>query len=356
MDGNFLDFRLWKPANDVCFKVMNRRNFLRNISAAGLTLALPSTLLRAAPDKIGRVLPKRALGKTGELVTILGLGGFHIGWTTEELARATIEAALEAGVRFFDTAESYGPGTSEDRYGAYLTPRYRDEIFLMTKSTGETAAIAQAHLEDSLRRLKTDRIDLWQIHALKSPEDVENRLTAGVLDMALKAQEKGLIRHLGFTGHSSPYAHLRMMELAGAAFAACQFPVNPVDALSQHSFLKLVVPKAEKAGYGMLAMKTLADGRFFAEKQVNAKVTWTTVDPIVPNHLSLEDCVYFALSQPVTVMIAGAEKPEYLKDKVALIEKFRKLTSAELIALANRLQSFAEAGDVEYYKSKDLPG
>ncbi|MEX1117824.1 MAG: aldo/keto reductase, partial [Terrimicrobiaceae bacterium] len=117
---------------------MKRRDFLRNVSAAGLTLALSPALLKAAPDKIGRVLPKRALGKTGELVTILGLGGFHIGWTSEALARATIEAALEAGVRFFDTAESYGPGTSEERYGNYLTPTYRDEIFLMTKSAGET--------------------------------------------------------------------------------------------------------------------------------------------------------------------------------------------------------------------------
>jgi len=338
------------------FISMNRREFLRNISAAGFTFALSPPLLKAAPDKIGSVLPKRALGKTGEAVTILGLGGFHIGWTTEELAQATIEAALEAGVRFFDTAESYGPGTSEERYGTYLTPKYRDEIFLMTKSAGETAALAQAQLEDSLRRLKTDRIDLWQIHALQSPEDVEKRLAAGVLDMALKAREKGLIRHLGFTGHSSPYAHLRMMELAGDTFAACQFPVNPVDAVSQHSFINLVIPEAEKAGYGMLAMKTLADGRFFSEKQVNTKVTWITQDPIIPNHLSLEDCVYFALSQPVTVLITGAEKPEYLKDKVALIESFQRLTPEDLTRLMNRLRSFAEAGHIEYYKSRDLAG
>ena len=297
-------------------------------------------------------MPKRALGKTGELITVLGLGGFHIGWTTEELAQATIEAALEAGVRFFDTAESYDAGTSEKRYGTYLTPKHRDEIFLMTKSTAATAALAQEHLEGSLRRLKTDRIDLWQIHALESSRDVEERLAAGVLDIALKAREKGLVRHLGFTGHSSPDAHLRMMELAGDAFAACQFPVNPVDAVSSHSFLKQVLPKAEMAGYGVLAMKTLADGRFFANKQVNAKVAWTTDNPIVPNHLSLEDCVHFALSQPVTVMITGAEKPEYLRDKVALIKSFHNLSPTDLTDLANRVQSFAEAGQIEYYKAK----
>jgi len=332
---------------------MNRREFLRNVSAAGLTLALQPHLLNAAPDKLGKVLPKRALGKTGESVTILGLGGFHIGWTSAELASATIEAALEAGVRFFDTAESYNSGISEERYGMYLTPKFRDEIFLMTKSTADTATLAQEHLEGSLRRLKTDRIDLWQLHALQSPEDVDKRLAAGVLDVALKAREKGLVRHLGFTGHSSPHAHLRMIELAGDAFAACQFPVNPVDAVSRNSFLKLVVPEAAKSGYGMLAMKTLADGHFFAQKEVNSKVTWTTDDPIVPNHLSLADCIYFALSQPVAVLITGAEKPEYLKDKVALIENFQKLTPAGQTTLSNRLQSFAEAGQVEYYKSRD---
>ncbi|MEX1117670.1 MAG: aldo/keto reductase, partial [Terrimicrobiaceae bacterium] len=205
-------------------------------------------------------------------------------------------------------------------------------------------------------RLKTDRIDLWQIHALESPEDVEKRLAGGVLDMALKAREKGLIRHLGFTGHSSPYAHLRMLELAGDAFAACQFPVNPVDAASRHSFVRQVIPEAGKAGYGMLAMKTLADGRFFSEKQVNTKVTWTTEDPIVPKHLSLEDSIYFALSQPVAVLITGAEKPEYLNDKVALVESYRTLTPDQLTGLANRLRSFAEAGNIEYYKSRDLAG
>ncbi len=356
MAGIFLDFGLWKPSKGGCVDLMNRRNFLRNVSVAGLTLALPPSLLKAAPDKIGNVLPKRLLGKTGESVTILGLGGFHIGWTTLELAQATIEAALEAGVRFFDTAESYGPGTSEERYGTYLTPKYRDEIFLMTKSTAESAALAQTQLEDSLRRLKTDRIDLWQIHALQSPEDVEKRLSAGVLDVALKARDKGLVRHLGFTGHSSPYAHLRMIELAGDAFAACQFPVNPVDAVSKHSFINQVIPAAEKAGYGILAMKTLADGRFFSEKQVNTKVTWTTDDPIVPGHLSLEDCVHFALAQPVSVLITGAEKPEFLKDKVAIIERFRKLSNEDLSNLANRVQAFAGAGQVEYYKSRDLAG
>jgi len=335
---------------------MKRREFLRNVSAAGLTFALQPALSKAEPDKIGNVLPKRALGKTGESVTVLGLGGFHIGWTTDELAGPTIDAALESGVRFFDTAESYGPGTSEERYGTYLTPKYRDEIFLMTKSTAETAELARQHLEDSLRRLRTDRIDLWQIHALASPEDVDKRLKEGVLDMALKAREKGLIRHLGFTGHSSPYAHLRMIELAGDVFAACQFPINPVDQVSKHSFMKLVIPAAEKAGLGILAMKTLADGRFFARKDVNTKVTWTSEDPIVPDHLSLEDCIFFALSQPLSVLITGAEKPDFLKDKVALVERFQKLTQKEITALANRVLAFAGAGQVEYYKSRDLAG
>ena len=331
---------------------MTRRKFLRVLAAA----AAAAPLARASSDSLGAVLPTRMLGRQGPEVTCLGLGGYHIGWTTEPLAQATIEAALAEGVRFFDTAESYGPHTSEERYGKYLVPAARDRIFLMTKSTAKTATVAAEHLEGSLRRMKTEVIDLWQLHALESPEDVDARLTAGVLDYALKARNEGKIRRIGFTGHASPYALTRMLErTAGDAepFAACQFPINPVDAASSHSFVGSVVPAAQARGLGVLAMKTLADGRFFGEKTMNGKSVWTSQSPVIPGQLSLSDCFAFALSLPISVLITGAEKPEFLRDKAALVRSFHQLPPEERLALSARVSDQLE---LEFYKSNPLRG
>lgn len=333
---------------------MERRDFLRLLVGAA---AVPLASCGRSSDSIGEVLPSRPLGKSGIATTCLGLGGFHIGWTTEALAQATIEAALEEGIRFFDTAESYGPHTSEERYGKYLTARHRDRIFLMTKSTAKDAAGARTAIEGSLRRLKTGRVDLWQIHSLAGPEDVDERLRAGVLDEALKARDEGKLRHIGFTGHASPYAHLRMLERVGgdgSPFLACQFPVNPVDAAAPHSFVEQVLPAARSAGLGILAMKTLADGRFFGQKTVNGKTVWQSTQPVVPDALSVADCIHFALSLPVSVLITGAENPELVREKAALVRSFAKLDEADREALIRRVVSFAEEGRVEYYKDAKL--
>jgi len=332
---------------------MNRRTFLKLL--AGTAAATPFASYGSQDDALGAILPQRLLGKTP--VTCLGLGGFHIGWTTESLAQATIEAAIEEGVRFFDTAESYGPHISEERYGKYLTPKYRDHIFLMTKSTAKDGPTARQHIEDSLRRLQTDRIDLWQIHALASPEDVDQRLSGGVLDEAIKARNEGKISHIGFTGHASPYAHLRMLEhTAGDAspFLACQFPINPVDAASTHSFIEKVLPTLDSKGISALAMKTLADGRFFGRKIANEKVQWETEDPLIPNALSIADCIHFALSLPISVLITGAENPDFLREKANLARSFHQLSAPERQALISRAIPEARKGKVEYYKSPDL--
>lgn len=333
---------------------MNRRRFLQVL--AGTAAAAPFTSAPSAPDSLGPVLPQRELGKSGIRVTCLGLGGFHIGWTTESLAQATIEAALEEGVRFFDTAESYGPHISEERYGRYLTPKYREHIFLMTKSMAKDAATARRDIEESLRRLATDHLDLWQIHSLFTPEDVDKRLQAGVLAEALKARDEGKIRHIGFTGHASPYAHLRMLErTAGTSpFLACQYPVNPVDAASPHSFTGQVLPALQEAGIASLAMKTLADGRFFGRKIQGNKVTWETSNPVVPGVLSLADCIHFALSLPVSVVITGAENPDFLREKSALVRSFHQMTADERQALTTRVSAYATEGKVEYYKADEL--
>jgi aryl-alcohol dehydrogenase-like predicted oxidoreductase len=308
-------------------------------------------------DKLGPVLPLRTLGKSGAKVTCLGLGGYHVGHAkSPAVAQAVIEKALESGIRFFDTAESYQYGESERRYGNYLIPRYRDEIFLMTKSTARNADTAREHLEGSLRRLNTDVIDLWQIHALMDPEDADARLAAGILDTALQAQAEGKIRHIGFTGHASPYAHIRMTENKTVldSCTACQIPVNPVDAASPHSFTGKTMPKLLENDIGVLAMKTLADGRFFSSKDRNGDVVWTSDNPVVPNVLSIEECTLFALSLPVSVLIVGAEIPEYVEDKVAVVRRFAALSREQRLALVEKVAGFAEQGNVEYYKNEAL--
>ncbi len=337
---------------------MKRREALQQLAVAGTLLAPP--LARAespGSDRLGPVLPKRTLGKCGIQVTCLGLGGFHIGWPEDEATpQAVIEKALEEGIRFFDNAESYAKGRAEERYGRYLVPKYRDDIFLMTKTAAGDAATARQHLEGSLRRMNTEVIDLWQIHALKTPQDADDRLAKGVLDEALKAQQEGKIRHIGFTGHASPYAHVRMAEHPAVreACTTCQFPINPVDAASRHSFVGTAIPKLLECNIGILAMKTLADGRFFAKKEMNGSVKWTTSNPVVPTALSVEECIGFALSLPVSVLITGAEKPAFVEEKAAMVRRFSALSAAQRQSLVGKVAAFAEEGKVEYYKNADL--
>lgn len=331
-----------------------RRGFIKTVAAGALTLTGLPHLLASRTDPLGTSLPRRRLGQTKEDVTLLALGGFHIGWTTESLAEATINTALEEGIRFFDTAESYANGLSEERYGRFLIPQARDEIFLMTKTTAKDKASAQAHLEESLRRLKTDQIDLWQMHGLQSPEDVEERINSGVLDALLEAQANGKVRHLGFTGHACPYAQKRIMELAGTAFSAAQMPVNPVDAAHTHSFTRTALLDATQRGIGVLAMKSLADGRFFAEKKVLENRVWTTDEPVIPGYLTVRDCTLFALAQPITTLVIGAENPSYVRDKTAIARELVSLSIPETQKLSKRVDQIARAGIVEYYKRQDL--
>ncbi len=302
-------------------------------------------------DRIGAVLPKRLLGKTGEWVTMLGVGGFHVGWTSERDAQAVIEAALAGGVRFFDTAESYGPHTGEIRYGKYLTPGYRKEIFLMTKSQARDAETARAHLEGSLSRMKTDYLDLWQVHSVYDPQDVDNRVANGVFDVMMEAKESGLVKHIGFTGHQNPLSHLRVLEHTAERhiFETIQMPINVVDANLDH-FIQKVLPVALDRNMGVLAMKTLADGRFFSEKIRIDKVQWNTDDPVVPGRISMQEALHFVWSLPVSVLITGAENEHMMKEKIALAKSFRALSAEERAKLVERVADLAIDGKVEYYK------
>ncbi len=315
-------------------------------------LSLPSFLQAEASeqDPLGQLLPMRRLGKTNEYVTMLGVGGYHIGWTTERDAQAVIETALAGGVRFFDTAEAYSKGVSEERYGKYLTPKYRDHIFLMTKTGAGDGATAQQHLEDSLRRMKTDYIDLWQIHALRTPDDVDDRVANGVLDVVRKAKESGKVRYVGFTGHQNPFAHKRLLELTrdDDPFDTVQIPVNALDQ-SYYSFAQNVVPEVIDRNIGILAMKTLADGRFFKEL---GRARWNVADPVIPNYISIKESLYYAWSLPIACLITGAENVEYMQEKIDLARAFTQYGEADRMDIVERVRAKAEEGIYEHYKQK----
>ncbi|MCF6358748.1 MAG: aldo/keto reductase [Draconibacterium sp.] len=332
----------------------NRRNFLKSLAGATAALSLNNMAFGAESnsDRLGEVLPKRKLGRTGEYVTMLGTGGYHVGWTTERDAQEVIEAALEGGVRFFDTAESYAKGISEERYGKYLTPKHRDLIFLMTKSTGKDAKTVQEHLEGSLRRLKVDQIDLLQVHSLRTPEDADSRVENGVLEVLIKAKEQGKIKYIGLTGHQNPYALNRMLELTKESdiFDAAQMPVNVLDQ-SYYSFAENVIPKILDRNMGLLAMKSLADGRFFAKKE---KANWTSEDPLIPNYLSIKEAMHFVWSLPVSVLISGNENATFMREKIALARSFSKLSEEERIALIDKVRDIALTGKLEYFKKREV--
>ena len=201
----------------------------------------------------------------GEAVTMLGVGGWHIGEMSEAEAQKTIETALEGGVRFFDSAESYQAGGSESRLGKLLVPKYRDDVFLMTKTTAPNAAKAWEHLEGSLTRLNIDQLDLWQMHSVQNPADVDERIDNGILEVMLEAKATGKTRYIGFTGHSSPAAHTRVLERTDI-FDTCQLAMNLVD-VSYESFIEKVVPTLVERNIGVIGMKALANGGFFGGAQ-----------------------------------------------------------------------------------------
>ena len=258
---------------------------------------------------------------------------------------------MEGGVRFFDTAESYDNGGSEIRYGKYLVPKYRDDVFIMSKSTATDGATAKKHLEGSLKRMKCDYIDLWQVHSLRTPADVENRIENEVLEVFAKAKAEGKVKHIGFTGHQNPFALKKMLDATADndIFGTVQMPINVID-MHFHSFIQNVLPFAVDRNFGILAMKTLSDGRFFKEKKRLGMTQWESDDPIIPNYISIREALNFVWSLPVSVLITGAENKELLVEKIELARDFAKFSENDRYALVDKV--FGKAGNkIEYYKS-----
>lgn len=335
----------------------NRRSFIKTMAGATAGIMVPWGTIggcnRIRSDKFGELLPLRTLGKTGQDVTMLGLGGYHVGWTTEKDAQEVIETAINGGIRFYDTAHSYDKGTSEERYGRFLVPKYRDHIFLMTKSTATDGANLKEEFDLSLKRLQCDYVDLLQIHSLRSPDDVDQRLENGVVDSAMEILSSGKAKHIGFTGHRNPYAHLRMIEQLpeSHSFSTVQMPINLVDYASEHSFVKQVIPEALDHDLGILAMKTLADGRFFNRKEAKGRVRWETTTPVIPDYVSIKEALFFSWSMPISVLITGAENATMLKEKIELAKEFVEQSDEDRAALLTRVEQAPDREGVEYYKN-----
>ena len=280
----------------------------------------------------------RVLGSTGERVSMVGIGGFHLSKPQDpQLAIRIVRTALENGVNFLDNSWDYAEGESERRMGMALRDGYRDEAFLMTKIDGRTSQSARQQLEQSLERLQTDYVDLMQIHEVIRMSDVDRVFApGGALESLLKAREQGKLRYIGFTGHKSPEIHKHMLEVAdhhNFPYDTVQMPLNVMDA-HYHSFEQIVLPVAQQKQMGILGMKPMGDPFILDSKTVSAR-----------------ECLRYAMSLPVSVTITGIDSMEILQQALDVVENFTPLTPAERAALLARTANAARDGGSELYKS-----
>jgi aryl-alcohol dehydrogenase-like predicted oxidoreductase len=284
-------------------------------------------------------IPTRILGKTGEPVSMLGLGGFHIGKPKLSDAEAIriIRAAIDAGLNFMDNSWDYNAGVSEIRMGNALKDGYRAKAFVMTKIDGRTKNEANKQIEESLKRLQIDHIDLLQHHEIIRFEDADRIFAeGGAMEAFHDAKRAGKIRYIGFTGHKDPHIHLYMLEQARARnfhFDTVQMPLNLMDAHFR-SFEKAVLPVLVAEGIGVLGMKSMGDSLLLKSN---------TVAPA--------DFLRYALSLPTSVVITGIDSMQILDQALGVARNFRPLTPAETNALLARTAAAAANGDFELFKT-----
>jgi predicted aldo/keto reductase-like oxidoreductase len=315
-------------------KDFSRREFLQT----SLTAIMMGSVIVKCQRKNYFEMPTRPLGKTGEYVSIIGIGGWHIGnkLNTSESARI-IHEAIENGVNFFDNCWDYNDGLSEKNMGEALSVNgYRSKIFLMSKVCGRDYKTAKSNLEDSLRRLKTDYLDLWQFHAIKWDDDPELIFDKenGAIKAALEAKREGKIRFIGFTGHKHPKYHLAMLE-KDFGWDTIQFPTNILD-YNYDSFQKNVLPIAQKRNIGIIGMKGLAaqKGIIVRELGISPKLART-----------------YALSLPVSTLVCGINNRDDLLQDIEIARNFKPLTENDMKMIANEHKSISEHGKMEEYKT-----
>src|SRR5438445_8766846 len=281
-------------------------------------------------------IPRRPLGKTGERVSIIGLGGYHLGTVqSRELAVRLVQEAIDAGVTFFDNAWEYNDHRSEEWMGLGLQGR-RDKVFLMSKvcTHGRDKKVAMQQLEDSLKRLGTDHLDLWQIHEVIYENDPDLHFAkGGAIEALAEAKRQGKVRFVGFTGHKSPSIHMKMLAY-DYPFDTVQMPLNCFDA-TYRSFEQQVLPELQRRGIAPLGMKSLGgDGQ-----------------PILHGVVSPEEALRYAMSLPVATTISGIDSLAVLRQNVAVARGFTPMPPAEMQALRERCAPFAADGHLELFKS-----
>ncbi len=315
----------------------SRREFLTH-AVAGVTLAALADDVLASQQPAGTTgLPTRRLGRTGQQVSIVCLGGWHIGSVKDPAEAVRImPAALDEGMTFFDNAWDYHDGGSEDVMGRALTGGKRQQCFLMTKNCERDYDGSRRCLDDSLRRLRTDYIDLWQFHEMVYDSDPDWVFEKGGIRAAIEAQKAGKVRHIGFTGHKDPRIHLAMLDKP-YEWASSQMPINALD-VHYRSFQKQVVPVCLKKQVGVIGMKGFGGGNGI----------------LGGAGLTAEQAYRYALSQPVASQVVGLASMDHLKAIVALARGFMPMSEAEQKALTDRVKDVGSDGRFELFKSTQM--
>jgi predicted aldo/keto reductase-like oxidoreductase len=287
-------------------------------------------------------MPQRELGRTHEMVSAIGLGGWHLGLehVDEPLSIRIVRSAIDRGITFMDNSWDYNEGRSEIRMGKALRDGYRDKVFLMTKIDGRSRREANRQLDESLRRLQTDHIDLVQHHEVLRFED-PNRIfdEEGANVALLDARQAGKLRFIGFTGHKDPRVHLYMLEVArdrGFTFDSAQMPLNVMDAHFR-SFEKLVVPELVRQGIAVLGMKSMANGIILRSKAVTPT-----------------ECLHYALNLPTSVVITGCDSMAILDQALDAARTFRPMGADEVAALLAKTREAASRGEFEPFKTSSI--
>ena len=312
---------------------MDRRDFLKTAAVATVATSLGKQLSHGADS-----FPYRTLGHTGERVSLIGLGGYHLGHQSDEQESIRIiRNGLDSGVNFLDNCWDYNGGVSEERMGKALRDGYRQKAFLMTKIDGQTKKAAEQQLEESLRRLHTDHIDLLQFHEVIRETDPARIFGAGgSMEAAVAAKKTGKIRYIGFTGHKSPDIHLKMLETAFAhnfTFDSVQMPLNVMDAHFD-SFEKKVLPLLVKHNIGVLGMKPMGDSIILKSK---------TASPV--------ECLHYAMNLPTSVVITGCDSMQILQQALDAARSFKPMSKDEVAQLLAKTSSAANKGEFELYKT-----
>jgi aryl-alcohol dehydrogenase-like predicted oxidoreductase len=314
---------------------VSRREFVKLAMTAGIAA---SSIAPAWASETDSPMPTRTFGRTGIKVSAIGLGGYHVGIQADELdSIRLIRAAIDRGITFLDNCWDYNDGRSEIRMGKALRDGYREKVFLMTKVDGRTAVAAARQIDESLRRLQVDHVDLMQFHENIRLEDPDRFFAAaGAVHAFLDAQKAGKIRFIGFTGHKDPIVHLRMLDAAQRQqfrFDAVQMPLNVMDAHFR-SFGKEVLPRLVSQGIAALGMKSMGSGAILQSK---------VVSPV--------ECLHYAMSLPTTVVITGIDKMEILDQAIQAAATFKPMTEEQRTALLDRTKEAAAQGHYELFKT-----